>query len=80
MIMARLMTRWFCIITLIVAAGNVEASTLTIPNTFQSNTPAIAAEVNDNFTAVQGAVDDNSNQIDQLKIDIFESTITRSLK
>lgn len=44
-------------------AGNV-----TIPNTFSSGTKAVAAEVNDNFTAVKNAVDDNQSQIDNLTV------------
>ncbi len=39
-------------------AGNV-----TIPNTFTSGTPAVAAEVNSNFGAVETAVDDNDGRI-----------------
>jgi len=39
------------------------ADDLTIPNTFQSGTPARAAEVNDNFTAVESSVDDNAADI-----------------
>ncbi len=39
-------------------AGNV-----TISNTFQSGTPASAAEVNQNFTDVKVAVDDNDSRI-----------------
>ncbi len=39
------------------------ADDLTIPNTFQPNTPARAAEVNDNFTAVESSVDDNAVDI-----------------
>ena len=36
------------------------ADDLTIPNTFQSGTPARAAEVNENFSAVEAEVDDNA--------------------
>jgi len=39
------------------------ASALTIPNSFSSGTAAVAAEVNDNFTAVKNAVDDNDSRI-----------------
>ena len=36
------------------------ADNLTIPNTFTAGTPARAAEVNQNFTAVESSVDDNA--------------------
>lgn len=40
---------------------------MTIPNTFTANTPAVADEVNANFTAAKSAVDGNSAEIEQLK-------------
>ncbi|MGI9302400.1 MAG: SUMF1/EgtB/PvdO family nonheme iron enzyme, partial [Gammaproteobacteria bacterium] len=43
------------------------AGPVTIPNTFQSNTPAVAAEVNGNFGAVKDAVDDNDARITGLE-------------
>ena len=43
-------------------AGNV-----TIPNTFVSGTPAKASEVNDNFSAVKTAVDDNDARLTNLE-------------
>jgi len=39
------------------------AAPATIPNTFSSGTAAIAAEVNDNFTALKSAIDDNDSRI-----------------
>ena len=39
------------------------AGPVTIPTTFSSGTPAMAAEVNGNFTAVKTAVDDNDGRI-----------------
>lgn len=42
---------------------NVWAGALTIPNTFVANDPAVAADVNENFTAVETAVDDNNSRI-----------------
>ena len=39
------------------------AGALTVPNSFSSGTAAVAAEVNDNFTAVKNAVDDNDSRI-----------------
>jgi len=45
------------------------AEDVTIPNTFHSGTPALAAEVNANFSAVKVAVDDNAADIDSLQSD-----------
>lgn len=39
------------------------AAEVTIPHEFQANTPAVAQEVNDNFTALKDAVDDNDLRI-----------------
>lgn len=43
------------------------ASDVTLPNTFAPNTPALAAEVNANFDAVENAVDDNASRISSLE-------------
>jgi|GEM_PF-6284805 len=43
------------------------ASELTIPNTFQANTPAKASEVNNNFSATATSVNDNHNRIATLE-------------
>lgn len=45
----------------------VGAGTVTIPTTFTSGTPAKAAEVNGNFSAVAGAVNGNAQDIATLK-------------
>jgi hypothetical protein len=42
---------------------STQADTLTIPNTFGSGTPAVAAEVNANFAAAKSAADDNDARI-----------------
>jgi hypothetical protein len=47
----------------LLGAQTVAADDLTIPNAFTAGTPARAAEVNDNFTAVEASVDDNAADI-----------------
>ncbi len=39
------------------------AAPATIPNTFSAGTAAVAADVNDNFTALKAAIDDNDSKI-----------------
>ncbi|NNG01435.1 MAG: hypothetical protein HKM93_18750 [Desulfobacteraceae bacterium] len=51
------------VILLLAAIPVVHAGEITIPNTFESGTPAVAVEVNENFTAVETAVDDNDSRI-----------------
>ena len=51
---------------LIATSCLIQADTVTIPNTFTANTPAVAAQVNANFTAVKTSVDDNDTRIDDL--------------
>ncbi len=45
------------------SSGAALAGSVTIPNDFSSGTPAVAAEVNENFSAVKTAVDDNDGRI-----------------
>ena len=46
------------IATAILAAGMGQSyAAVTIPNTFSAGTPAVATQVNDNFTAVKNAID-----------------------
>ncbi len=51
----------------------VFAGDLSIPNTFEAGTKAIAAEVNANFSAVETAVDDNDARIFDLESSTIES-------
>ena len=46
------------------------AGDLTIPNAFVGGTPALANEVNDNFTAVETEVDDHNSRITTSETDI----------
>jgi len=50
-------------LALLVTTSSGVADDLTIPNTFQPNTPARAADVNNNFAAVEASVDDNAADI-----------------
>ncbi|NOX76419.1 MAG: hypothetical protein GXP17_07370 [Gammaproteobacteria bacterium] len=43
----------------VILGASAWAGSVTIPNTFTANTAAVADEVNDNFTAIKTAVDDN---------------------
>jgi len=43
------------------------AGSYTIPNTFTSGTPAVAAEVNANFNAAKTAIDDNDSRVTTLE-------------
>jgi len=51
--------------TLIIAGLLIpaHASELDTPHTFSSGTPAIAAEVNENFMAAEDAINDNDNRL-----------------
>jgi len=50
--------------------GQAAAREVTIPHSFTANTPAIADEVNENFTAVKSTVDANSVDVSQLQSDV----------
>lgn len=50
-------------ITLTLCLGPAWAGNVTLPYTFTDGTPAVAAEVNANFIAVETAVDDNDTRI-----------------
>ena len=60
-------TIYFISVILIAVVAPLQASSLSIPNSFTAGTPAVAAEVNGNFTAVQTAVDDNDTRIAALE-------------
>jgi hypothetical protein len=47
----------------ILASIAANASELTTPNVFTSGTPALASEVNENFSAIEAAVNDNDGRI-----------------
>ena len=49
---------------------SANAGDLTTPNVFSAGTPAVAADVNANFDAVEAAVDDNDARISGLEGDV----------
>ena len=60
----------------VVVSSQVMAGDLTIPNSFTSGTPAVAADVNANFTAVETEVDDNNGRINSNTVNISANTST----
>jgi len=58
---------WISVAVGLVIAGGAVAGNVTLPNTFQPNTPARASEMNANFTAVRTAVNDNFTLIGALQ-------------
>lgn len=55
------------LIASLLGSAAIQAGPLDIPHTFAPNTPAVAAEVNQNFSAVEVAVDDNDSRIAALE-------------
>jgi hypothetical protein len=49
-------------------SATLNAAELDIPHTFQDSTPALATEVNANFTAVKTAVDENTAAVNALTL------------
>ena len=62
------------IVSIIAGAGIAWSDTLTIPNTFVANTPAVADEVNANFSACKTAVDDNDSRVAALESAVSVAT------
>ena len=54
-----------CLVLVIV--GVSAASSVSVPNTFTGGTPAVAAEVNANFSAVENAINDNDSRVTALE-------------
>lgn len=50
-------------VVLVLVASPAMAGQMSVPNTFTAGTPALAAQVNANFTAAKTAVDDNDARI-----------------
>jgi len=54
---------WAVVMSILCLTPTVWAGSVIVPNTFTANTPAVAAQVNANFTAVKTAVNDNDARI-----------------
>ena len=52
------------------------ASSASVPNTFTSGTPAVAAEVNSNFTALQNAVNDNDSRLTAVETGVISVNLS----
>ncbi len=52
---------------MVLTINMAHAGSVTVPNNFTAGTQAVAAEVNDNFSAVKTAVDDNDSRIAALE-------------
>jgi len=51
----------------LLVAGVTNAADVNVPNTFKSGAPARAAEVNENFSALESAVNDNAARLDAVE-------------
>ena len=74
----KILTNYFMVVGLLVISTSIHAAGLSVPNTFSSGTPAIAAEVNRNFDAVKTAVDDNDSRITIIEsaLSALQSTVS----
>lgn len=63
----KILVIYFLSATLVAMTAPLQAGPLTVPTNFSAGTPAVAAEVNGNFTAVKTAVDDNDSRITALE-------------
>ncbi len=57
-------------------AANAHAGSVDIPNTFTAGETAKASEVNDNFSAIETAVDDNDSRITTNALNISDNSTT----
>jgi len=62
----------FLIILVISGCSFVSASSVVVPNEFTSGTPAKAAEVNENFTELESAVNDNDSRVSLNEISLLQ--------
>jgi len=63
------MQRYLIVLMVLSFVGSVKASGVTIPNAFTAGTPAVAEDVNENFSNIKNAIDDNFDRIDRIKKD-----------
>ncbi len=74
----KLTRRLGMLVVFTIMSPSLQAGSIAIPNSFSSGTPAVAAEVNANFSAVKTAVDDNDSRIAALEASIaaLQATVT----
>jgi hypothetical protein len=51
----------------LLVAGTASAADVNVPNTFTSGAPARASEVNENFSSLESAVNDNAGRLDAME-------------
>ncbi len=62
------MKNFILLVFLVLVTTNITmAGEFNIPNTFVASTPALASEVNGNFSAAKTAIDDNNSRIEALE-------------
>ena len=66
------MSRPFVVLFLLIFSGAAWPGGVSVPNTLQSGTPALAADVNANFQALVDAVNAQQAVIDQLQSDLAQ--------
>jgi hypothetical protein len=67
------------LITFAASSAWAGSGSVSIPNTFTAGTTAVADDVNDNFTAVEGAVNINDNRISDLEAVVSNLELTRTM-
>ncbi len=66
-------SRACAVLCLVLGSYGVAAAELTVTNEFSSGTPAVAAEVNQNFNDVEAAVNDNDTRINAVETDVLNN-------
>ncbi len=54
---------WFGVITALAARTTMSVAQVDVPNVFSDGTPALATEINENFSAVESSIDSNASRI-----------------
>jgi len=70
----RSIARVFAVLCLVLSSHGVAAAELIVTNEFSRGTPAVAAEVNQNFDDVEAAVNDNNTRINSMETDVLTNS------